>query len=380
MKTVKRKNPFLTKGYISSEYFCDRENELQSLLMNIRNGIDTTLISPRRLGKTGLILRLFEELAVSGEYETIYADIYPARSLHDFIQVLTSAVLKKFPEKTSIGERFLTFIKGFRPLISYDAITGEPQIQLTYQNLKDKEYTLQTILQFLNVQGTGIVLAIDEFQQIMEFPEKNIEALLRTYTQNLENLRFIYCGSRKSMMLDLFSNSKRPFYASTQYLMLENIDYDKYAAFIRQKFEAAERNIPTEVIDFVLQWSKQHTYYTQHLCNKLFSLTDTDVSIEDAKKACVDLLRTNEPVFFQYRQLLTPAQWNFLIAVAKEGEVKQITAQHFIAKHNIGTPANARRLVKSLIDKELILEISDKKEKTYRVYDVFLSRWMEIEY
>jgi hypothetical protein len=373
-------NPFSIKEYKGKNYFCDREAELDKILTNIKNGIDTTLISPRRMGKTGLIYRLFEQIYETGEVETIYVDIYPARSLSDFVKLLAEAILFKFPEKTSIGKLFIEFIKGFKPLIGYDALSGEPQIQISYQSAQEKEYTLQGLFRFLNMQDTKIVLAIDEFQQITDFPEKNIEAILRTYTQQLENIRFIFCGSRKSMMIDLFSNAKRPFYASTQYLVLDKIDLASYKTFINDKFIENDIRIEDDAVEYILSWTRQHTFYTQSLCNTVYSLDEKIVTIDLVKRACNELLNRNEAVFFQFRQLLTPGQWNFLIAVAKEGEVTQLTAQKFIASYEIGTPANARRISRSLIDKELILETTGKKGSKYQVYDVFLSRWLESEY
>ena len=373
-------NPFSIKEYKGKNYFCDREAELEKILTNIKNGIDTTIVSPRRMGKTGLIYRLFEQINETGDVETIYVDIYPARSLSDFVKLLAEAILLKFPERTSIGKQFIEFIKGFKPLIGYDAITGEPQIQISYQSDQEKEYTLQGLFRFLDVQDTKIVLAIDEFQQITDFPEKNIEALLRTYTQQLENIRFIFCGSRKSMMIDLFSNAKRPFYASTQYLVLDKIDLVSYKAFITGKFAESDILLADDALDYILSWTRQHTFYTQSVCNRIYSMDEKVVTIQLVKQACNDLLKRNEAVFFQFRQLLTSGQWNFLIAVAKEGEVTQLTAQKFIASYEIGTPANARRISRSLIDKELILETANKKGSKYQVYDVFLSRWLESEY
>jgi hypothetical protein len=373
-------NPFSIKEYKGKNYFCDREAELEKILTNIKNGIDTTLVSPRRMGKTGLIYRLFEQINETGDIETIYVDIYPARSLSDFVKLLAEAILLKFPEKTSIGKQFIEFIKGFKPLIGYDVLTGEPQIQISYQSDQEKEYTLQGLFRFLNVLDTKIILAIDELQQITDFPEKNIEALLRTCTQQLENIRFIFCGSRKSIMIDLFSNAKRPFYASTQYLILDKIDLASYKTFITGKFIENDILLENDALDYILSWTRQHTFYTQSVCNRIYSMDEKLVTIQLVKRACKDLLKRNEAVFYQFRQLLTSGQWNFLIAVAKEGEVIQLTAQKFIASYEIGTPANARRISRSLIDKELILETANKKGSKYQVYDVFLSRWLESEY
>ena len=376
----KKSNPFLLKGYVSKELFCDREKEVEELFTNVTNGIDTTLISARRMGKTGLLFRFFDHLNEHGNIKSIYVDIFSSRSLSEFIKLLAEAILSRFPEKTPLGTKFMEFIKGFRPLIGYDPLTGQPQIQINYQSAQEKEYTLQGLFNFLESQNELIVIAIDEFQQIADYPEKNIEALLRTYTQNLKNIRFIFCGSRKNMMINLFSNVKRPFFASTQYLLLEKIDREIYSVFIRNKFTEAGIDITEEALTMVFDWSLTHTFYTQSLCNILYYIAESQITIDTVKLACIELLKRNEPVFYQYRQLLTTAQWNYLIAIAKEREVKQLTAQKFISQYEIGTPANSRRISKALLDKELLLELTNKKETSYRVYDVFLSRWLENEY
>ena len=377
----KLQNPFLTKGYVSKEYFCDRKDELKELSRNAKNGLDTTLISPRRMGKTGLIFRFFEYIHDKKlGFKTIYIDIFATRSLDDFVRQLAEAILKNYPEKTSFGKRFMNFLKGLRPIITYDPISGEPQIQISYRTVEEKEYTISGLLQFLDKQNFKILIAIDEFQQIMEYPEKNIEALLRTCTQRLKNICFIFCGSNHSMMLDIFSNVKRPFFGSTHYLFLEKIQHEPYAKFIKKQFSASNMKIDTSAIEFILNWTFCHTFYTQSLCNIVFSLGIKNIMIDEVKTACLHILKQNEPVFLQYRQLLTPAQWNFLIALAKEEKAKHLTAQNFIAKYQIGTPANARRIANSLIGKDLIFTTSGKKETFYQVYDVFLLRWLQSTY
>lgn len=373
-------NPFLIKGYLSKDLFCDRENELEQLLNNIENGIDTTLISPRRMGKTGLIFRFFDHLRETGEIKPIYVDIFSSRNLEEFIKLMAEAILLEFPEKTQIGSQFMNFIKGLRPLIGFDALSGQPQIQINYQSTQEKEYTLQSIFSFLDTREQPIVLAIDEFQQISNYPEKNMEALLRSYIQKLTNVRFIFCGSQRNLMINIFSNTKRPFYASTQFLFLDKIARDSYAVFIREKFSRSGTEIKDDALEMILDWSQRHTFYTQSLCNMLFYTAEDIITTETVKQAALALLKQNEQIFFQYRQLLTTPQWNFLIAIAKEGEVKQLTAQKFISKYKTGTPANARRISKSLLEKELLLETNSKEGTSYRVYDVFLSRWLENEY
>lgn len=375
------KNPFIIKSYTSKELFCDRESELETLIRNCQNGIDTTLISQRRMGKSALIYRLFDEMEEQKiDFHTIYTDIYATRSLSDFIKFIAEAVLKAFPENSNFGRKFMVFIKSLRPMITYDSISGEPQVQILYQSEQEKEHTLKGLFDFLDSQDKKILLAIDEFQQIREYPEKNIEELLRTYIQRVKNIQFIFCGSKKHMMIDIFSNAKKPFYSSTQFITLDKIPWDKYHAFISHLFELNGRKIESDAVDYILEWTKRHTYYTQSLCNLIFSSGVKTISIAEVKEACVQILQMNETIFLQYRSLLTAGQWNFMIAVAKEQSVSQITAKAFLAKYDIGTPANSKRIVTALADKELIMESITKEGTSYAVYDLFLSRWLEREY
>ena len=375
---MKELNPFITKGYVSKDLFCNRETELKILENNFNNHIDTTLISPRRMGKTGLIYRFFDLLDnKNGDFITIYADIFSSRSLEDFIKLLAEAILHYYPEKTFFGRKFLQIIKGFRPLISYDGITGEPQVSITYQTPQEKELTLRGLFDFFERQDKRVMLAIDEFQQITEYPEKNTEALLRTYIQQLNNVNFIFSGSKTTLMLDIFSNSKRPFFSMTQYLSLKKIDRKTYCDFIVRKFEENKRTIDDSTVNFILDWTLSHTYYTQVLCNRVFSSGRKNVDIQCVKKACAEILQQNEEIYLQYRQLLTAGQWNFLIAIAREERVTQLTAQNFLSKYGIGTPANARRLSKALIDKDLLLSESTVDSVYYQVYDVFFMRWLQ---
>lgn len=371
-------NPFTIKSYESKDLFCDREEELQLMLRNCENRSDTTLISQRRMGKTGLILRLFDELKdVRPDIHTIYLDIFASRTFDDFIKLLAEAAMRSFQPKTSIGDKLLTFIKSLRPQLSFDNITGEPQLQINYQTAHEKEYTLRGLFEFLDSQGDHTIIAIDEFQQIRDYPEQNIEALLRTYIQQTHNLTFIFCGSKKHMMADIFSNVKKPFYNSTVFVSLGKIPETSYSDFIRKIFADHHKSITDEALMFILDWTRRHTYYTQQLCHTIYANGSVSITIEDVKKACEQLMKQSETVFLQYRQMLTDKQWNYLIAVAKEGSVQQITASAFLKDHNIGSPSVSRRLADALCEKGLINDEITLAGTTYSVSDVFLSRWME---
>ena len=212
------------------------------------------------MGKTGLILRLFDELKdVRPDIHTIYVDIFASRHIDDFIKLMAEASMKSFKTKTSVGEKLLTFIKSLRPQLSFDNITGEPQLQIAYQTAHEKEYTLRGFFDFLDSQCEPMVIAIDEFQQIRDYPEQNMEALLRTYIQQARNLTFIFCGSKKHMMADIFANEKMPFYNSTTFVALDKIPEAFYSPFICKLLNERQRSITDEALQFILDWTRRHT-------------------------------------------------------------------------------------------------------------------------
>jgi len=369
-------NPFLTKGYKSKEYFCDREFELRMLRKNAKNGINTTLISARRLGKSALIHRLFDDLECEN-YACIFTDIYACTNLKDFTETLALSIFNKFPQKRGIGRRFLDFLKNLRPVITYDALNGQPEIHFDFVQPKEYEHTLRSLLQFLDDQETHVVLAIDEFQQVIDFPEKNIEAFLRTMVQTLKKTLFIFSGSKKRMMLEMFNTANRPFFSSTQIIGLDEIPADKYKAFIREKFEERNRHIDDEAIDFILSWTMTHTYYTQIICNDVFARGKKKVTIETVKQTCDEQLTMQHTTYMQYRSLLSPIQWKLLIALAQKGLITEPQAKDFLQKYKIGAASSVRKALDALLDKEMVYSVETTGKTAYRVYNVFLMHWLE---
>ncbi len=204
-----------------------------------------------------------------------------------------------------------------------------------------------------------------------------MEALLRTQIQGLKNVKFIFSGSNRHLLTQMFQLSSRPFFSSTQNLYLDKIGRKDYSDFIRNKFSDSGMKINEEAIEFVLDFTLQHTYYSQALCNRIFAKGKKHTEIEDAKNAAFEILEQNEPVFFQYRSMITPKQWNMLKAIAKEGALYKPNAQNIIHTYRLGTASSVQRNIEALMNKEIIFQGTDEKGNFYRVYDCFLMRWLE---
>jgi AAA+ ATPase superfamily predicted ATPase len=369
-------NPFLINNYQSPAYFCDREEETKLLLGNIQNQGNTAFFAQRRLGKTALVQHAFYLLRKK-KVTCIYLDIYATQSLRDFTNSLANSIYQVFPENKSAGKRFLEAIRVLRPILSIDEMTGSPQLTLDITQPRQFEKTIPQLLQFLDSQKVNTVIAIDEFQQILTYPEKNVEALLRTAIQPLKNVQFIFCGSNHKMMHQIFNSAKKPFYASTLNINLQKISNTRYAAFIRHHFEINKIRISADAVQSILDLTCTHTYYTQRLCHNLFSSGEKSVKPETVAQALNEILLQSEGTFFQYRNLLTPGQWNLMRALALEEKVEKPYAQTFIYSYRLGTSAKVKRGLEALQEKEMVYYQNALKSPYFEVEDKFLMRWLQ---
>jgi len=376
-------NPFVLEPYVPKNLFCDRKNELNLLLYYIKNRANVTLISPRRYGKTGLIFRTFDEIMDSTgsptnkKIDCYYVDIYSSRNLEGFVSLLTEAVMKVLKKKSLIG-KFLNVIGTVRPTLSYDPFTNSTQVSYTFVNDQQRKQTLKSILEFLEGQSHRVVIAIDEFQQIREYEDDvDMEALLRTYIQPLQNVHFIFCGSKKHVMVNMFTDATRPFYESTQCIYLAPIEHDVYKEFIRDMFLRGKKQITDDAIELVLEWTLSHTFYTQSLCYHLFMLGGKNIDVDDVYRTASVILAQQANTFMEQRNLLTVGQWKFLTAVAKETLLHQPTSSEFLHKYKLGSGSAAMRMLNALVDKEMILVENTTDGPVYRLYNVFLLRWLQ---
>lgn len=370
-------NPFPVSGYYGAELFCDREHETNLLSSNALNGINTVLLSIRRMGKTGLLHHTLSKLKEKNKATCIYADIFDTESLSDFSNKIVSSILQTIPQKSTFWKNAMEFIKQLRPVISYDELTGQPQVTFSYSQSKQYEHTLQSIFSFLEKQDKPCIIALDEFQQIALYKEENMEAIIRTQIQNLKNVRFIFSGSSPHLLTQMFHNSKRPFFSSASTLQLNAIDEEVYKDFIIRMFKKGQRTIDEDAVEFILFFTYRHTFYTQLLCNKLFADGEKKISGDLARLKAFELMKQNEVVYYQYRTMLTSNQWDMVKAIAKEGILYKPNSREMIKKHGLGSSSAVQRSIESLLDKEMIYKIESDSDLGFKVYDCLLSRWLE---
>jgi AAA+ ATPase superfamily predicted ATPase len=331
-------------------------------------------MSPRRFGKTGLIQHAFYKIAEKNKNTVcIYFDIYSTQNLNDFVKIFTENVLGKLEggiEKTM--QKFVSFFKSFRPVLSYDALSGQPELSVKIEP-ETAVQSLQEVFAYLKQSDKRCYIAIDEFQQVAEYPEKGTEALLRSYIQFLPNIKFVFSGSRQHLMTEMFLSAKRPFYQSTQIMSLGAIDKDKYYPFANAHFQKNKFDITEECFEIIYSQFEGHTWYVQAVLNRLFEYRKNITNPDIVFYAIRELLEENT---YGYQELLnaySDVQVNLLRAIAKEKVVAQINSGDFVSKYRLKNASSVSRALKKLTDNELIY----KSEKGYTIYDRFLGLWLK---
>ncbi len=367
-------NPFILTAYHSPEYFCDRAEELKKLLSAIENNRNIVLTSLRRMGKTGLIKHLEYNIKNKSDINFVYFDIMSTSSMSEFIKMMVDSVFKiQKKDLDSTYKKFVNIFGIFKPSFSVNPISGETKFSIELSDKKDEENSINAMFDYIAKSKKKFVIAIDEFQQIANYPEKNAEEILRSKIQMLNNVVFLFSGSSREILRSMFSHEGRPFYQSSEFLYLKGIKEIEYSKFIIEKFRLSGTTIDSDSVEYILSLTNNHTYYVQSLCNRLYSENYKEIYTEQINNVFGRLLDENAYYFENIKQLLTDLQWKLLRAIAKEGKVKEINSNTFLSKYALGSSSSVNTAVKSLLKKELIYKENDH----YFVYDLLFSKWLE---
>ena len=368
-------NPFVVGKYLSDRYFCDRENDTEFLRKQIVNGRNVALISPRRIGKSGLIQHFFNQPDIQEAYHVFYVDIYATTSLGEFVYTLGKEIYEQLkPQSTVWKEKFFQIVSSFRVGFKLDAMTGLPGLDIGLGDIQVPQTTLDEIFSYIAESDKPCVIAIDEFQQIGEYAERNVEALLRTKIQQCQKAQFIFSGSKRHTMTNMFNSPAKPFYQSAISMGLEAIPVNTYTDFAVRLFEEYGKHVDREVIEHV--WAKYdgYTWFVQMVMNELFALTARDelCTMDKVDAALQNVILSQENSYKTLLSNLPPRQKMVLQAIAKEGVARNVTSMKFVKQYNLGSASSVQSAVRLLLQNDLITQ----EDGCYRVYDYFFSTWL----
>ena len=366
---MKYANPFVVGKYRGPEWFCDREKETKALVSALVNDRNVALLAPRRYGKTGLVHNAFHGL--SGDWATVYADIYATSDLREFTQTLANAVVGSLDSAVdkalaAVGR----FFKSVRPTMTPDGTGG-----MTFSFAVDPsgtEATLKGVFDYIASKDRRVVVALDEFQQILTYPEKGTEALLRGFVQFAGNANFIFAGSRHHLLGEMFSSPRRPFYQSTDILSLDVIPEDVYGAFAGRFFRRAGRPFSDAAFGSLWRRFDGITWYVQSVLNRIWGEAGGLSSEADVAAAVETLVEERSLVFHDLLAAQSGVGRALLRAVAAEGVVPEITAAEFLRKHVLSAASSVRTALPVLIERDLLY----RSDAGYRVYDHLFAEYL----
>ena len=371
-------NPFVTKGYVSAKYFCDREIESQRLLRELENGNDIALVATRKIGKSGLIAHCFDTFGLEKDYNLFFIDFYATGTLREMIYMMSRSIVNTLaPKGTMWLQRFSAAVRSLSLVITTD-LAGVPKLNLQLGDLREPYVTLEEIFDYLEHSEKPNIVAIDEFQQIGKYPEKNVEALLRTYVQNCHNTKFIFAGSQRHLMGEIFTSATHPFYQSASVMHLGPIDKEKYRKFACDLFAEANKTLNPKVIDELYNRFEGVTWYMQKTLNTMFGLPceSREYDLNKMEEAIQSIIDTNDFTYAEKMFQLPEKQKELLLAINRDGKATKITSVNFVKRHKMYSTSTVQSACNGLLDKELITE----ENGVYSVYDKFFDIWLREYY
>ena len=372
-------NPFYITGIIPEPYFCDREKETAWMIRTLENKAHILLTSPRRMGKTQIIRHVFEQPSIKDNYYTFYTDIYPTTSLHELVMFLSKEIYSVLvPKGKTVLDKFLAGLHSLAGSFGYDPVSNTPTLNIKLGDIHSPELTLEEIFHYLEQADKPCIFAIDEFQQIANYPEKKVEALLRTHIQKMNNCLFIYAGSNRHILENMFNSAAKPFYNSAELIYLDSISKDIYTAFAEEQFAKAARSITPEAVSLAYDLFEGHTYYVHNVLHNAFAYIDSNKVLDEAdiNKTLTDILEDKGRSFASVMNQLNYQQKETLIAIAKEGKANSVTSVAFVKKHALKSPSSVQYAISALLDKQLLTFQHNGRTKTYSISDRFLEMWI----
>ena len=331
-------NPFVVYGYKGAEYFCDRQKETEKMISTLHNERNITLVAPRRMGKTGLIHHVFHQM--EEQYEGVkcfYLDIFATKNLEQMVQLMASEIIGKLDLKPSEGRE-----------------------------------SLKRIFEYLKQSGKRCYIAIDEFQQILSYPEDGVEAMIRSYIQFLPNVYFVFSGSQQHMMQEMFLSANRPFFQSSLVLSLPCIEEPVDRKFANRLLSSQHRVIDESVFSYIYQQSGSVTWYVQAILHGIYEHGSYGITKSLVDEVIQELIEEQAMAYQNYCAWLTENQQLLLLAIASESLVSSPLSQQFISTHHLPATSSVKTALKALVEKQLV----SKTPNGYLVSDRFFAKWL----
>lgn len=371
-------NPFRFGSVVTGADFANRRRELAELGRELAGGQHVFLLSPRRYGKTSLILTLLDRLRIQGLL-TAYVDVFRATTAAQLLELTAQTVLRGVESKPERVLRLAMDLLGqLRPHVGTDS-RGTPTLSLEIGTsprsiLAVQEEVLALAEQLAVKRKRRLVLVFDEFQEIQRFPGAGLEKAMRSHFQTHRHVSYLFAGSRESALRDMASRERSPFYKFGRMVALGPIAPQEFVPFLQVRFKRGGLRLSTEVADAVLAAADDVPYNVQRLCHQLWALRagKADRLVErDIGDAIAGIVDQDAPHFSAAWDRLSLHQRQVLQAIARSGG-RGIFARNFLAANRLGSHSSVQTSIRQLMKEQVLT----KTEGEYRFCDPFLREWV----
>jgi len=353
------KSPFQYGTTVSTKSFTDRDKDAEKLYLNLIQGINTTIISPRRWGKSSLVEKVIGDIQKKNkEVRTIIIDLFAVSSEEEFLEMFAKEVIKASSSK---WEEWVKSTKDFfKQIIPKISMGIDPQNDFSLSfDLKELKKYQEEILDLPEIiaqqKNISFIICLDEFQNLASFPDYEIlEKKMRSYWQRQKKVTYCLYGSKRHMMTDIFNNSSKPFYRFGDIMLLQKISSDHWEKFILKSFKRTGKNIEKKTAALIPALMKNHSWYVQQLAHYTWQKTEKIAGEEEVYQALEELIFANTPLYQKEVESISPTQLSLLKAVSQR-EI-QLTSTAVMEKYRVGTPRNILKNKAILIQNDVINE------------------------
>ncbi len=369
-------NPFQYGKEVSGENFCNRKKEIEDLLNHMRSSGNLMVYSQRRFGKTSLIKKSLDIARAEGMV-TVYADLSSVLSERIFVDVYSRAISQALVgpiDKMLILAKEI--FKRLRPTATIDDTTQMPKIELEIdpkESAKNIEDVMDSVERYQKKLGRKIVVCLDEIQEIGRLSTDYLEKVMRSHIQTHKDICYVFCGSKRHLIYEMFNNPNRPFYRSAAPYPIDKIPRNELISFVKSRFKSTSKSINDEAALRIMELCEDHPYYVQYFCHILWDqTTKTPVTVTDVENAVDVLLSREWAAYSNTWDLLPLQQKRMLVALAKKNPDDKMTSGDFLSRFELGYPSVASAALLSLEKKDMV----DKQSGEYTIIDVMFRRWI----
>ncbi|MBO5603721.1 MAG: ATP-binding protein [Prevotella sp.] len=371
-------NPFIIGKAAEGDYFINRVEDRRRLNANLTHGINTVIISPRRWGKTSLVKNVLSSID-DERFLTVFVDVFRCKSEYEFYRNFSTCVIKQTSSKIDEWvETVKTFLSGITPKFSFGSDPlNDFSLSFEWNERDDAEDEILSLPQKIaEKKGKKIIVCLDEFQQIAEFPSSvDFQKKLRSVWQHQQDVTYCMFGSKKHLMENFFSNKSMPFFKFGDMMFLKKIEITEWIPFICRNFSNTGKSISEKQAERICNVTACQSSYVQQLSWITWYKTEGTTTDKNIDSAIDDLLEQNKTFFQSDVEQLTELQYNFMRAVA-DGVTQGFTRKDILRKYRLESSANVQAIKKAMISKDLIYMDDDGNTQ---FNDPLFSLWVRKE-